>query len=160
MNTSLSSKTAQNIQELLLKKGINCKVVEFSASTRTAQDAANAIECTVGQIAKSLVFKTILTGKPILVIASGPNRVDEKKIERYVGEGITKADAEFVRNVTGFAIGGIPPFGHTKPLQTFIDQDLLSFEEIWAAAGTPNAVFNLKSNDLQMLTNGKIVAIH
>jgi prolyl-tRNA editing enzyme YbaK/EbsC (Cys-tRNA(Pro) deacylase) len=92
-------------------------------------------------------------------LASGPNRVNEKTIETHVGEKITKADADFARETTGFAIGGIPPIGHKQAIETFIDKDLLKFEELWAAAGTPNTVFNLKSSYLQSLTNGKIITI-
>jgi prolyl-tRNA editing enzyme YbaK/EbsC (Cys-tRNA(Pro) deacylase) len=95
-----------------------------------------------------------------LILASGPNRVNEKTIESYVGEKIIKADADFTREVTGFAIGGIPPIGHKQEIELiFIDQDLLKFNDVWAAAGTPNAVFNLRSNDLLEMTNGKVISI-
>lgn len=153
------SKNAQKIQNILSQKGLNFKVIELSESTRTAQDAAIAIGCDVRQIIKSLIFQTKVTLKPILVLVSGPNRVNEKTIEGYVKEKITKADANFTREVTGFAIGGIPPIGHTRFLDTFIDEELLSFEVLWAAAGTPHAVFNLKGEDLLALTNGKLVSI-
>ncbi len=159
MSNENLSKSAQSIQDILSQKGLAFKVVELSASTRTAQEAADAIGCQVAQIVKSLIFCTKQTLKPILVLASGVNRVDEKKIEQLVGEKITKADAGFTRNVTGFAIGGIPPVGHKRALETFIDQDLLQFDELWAAAGTPHAVFKLNSTNLQSLTHGKIVAI-
>lgn len=153
------SKSAQSIQDVLTQKGLTFRVIELSDSTRTAQQAADTIGCQVAQIIKSLIFRTKDTGKPILVLASGINRVNEKTIALYVGEAITKADADFTRQVTGFAIGGIPPVGHTQPIETYIDQDLFKFEELWAAAGTPNAVFNLKSQDLEKLSNGKIVSI-
>lgn len=154
------SKSAQIIQDALSAKGINFTVIELPSSTRTAQDAANTIGCSIGQIVKSLIFKTKESGQPILVLASGPNRVHEEKIEAEIGQKITKADADFTREVTGFAIGGIPPLGHKNKIQTFIDQDLLQYAEVWAAAGTPNAVFSLKSSDLQSLTDGKIIVIH
>lgn len=93
-------------------------------------------------------------------MASGPNRVNEKTIESHVGEKIIKADANFVRDITGFAIGGIPPIGHAKKIDfIFIDEDLLTFDSVWAAAGTPNAVFNLRSKDLLDLTHGKVISI-
>lgn len=153
------SKSAQNVQDALTKKGIKFKVVELSASTRTAQEAANTIGCEVAQIVKSLVFRAKETNKPILVLASGVNRVNEKMIEQFVGEKITKADADFTREMTGYVIGGVPPLGHKQPIATFIDEDLLKYEILWAAAGTPNAVFDLHSADLQELTHGKIISI-
>lgn len=154
------TKSAQSVQNALTSRGLDCTVKELSASTRTAQDAANAIGCEVAQIVKSLIFKTKTTHKPVLVLASGPNRVNEKLIEQYVGEKIIKADADFAREITGFAIGGIPPIGHKQIIEfILIDQDLLNYDSIWAAAGTPNAVFNLRSDDLLELTNGKIVSI-
>lgn len=156
--TNILSRSAQSVQDALAKKGLQFKVVELPASTRTANDAAATIGCEVAQIVKSLIFQTE-THKPILVLASGINRVNEKTIEAQVGEKITKADADFTRAVTGFAIGGIPPVGHKQKILTFVDEDLLKYQELWAAAGTPNAVFNLNSVDLQNLTDGKIISI-
>ena len=153
------SKSASRVQDFLKTKGLEFKVVELSASTRTANDAANAIGCTVAQIVKSLIFCTKETKRPILVLASGVNRVDEKLVSNHVGEKIEKADAAFALEVTGYAIGGIPPVAHKKQIITFIDQDLLQYPELWAAAGTPNAVFCLKSVNLQDLTLGKVVNI-
>lgn len=154
------SKSAQVIQDLLSKKGISFMVIELAASTRTAQDAASTIGCTIGQIVKSLIFKIKETNEPILILASGPNRVSEERIETEFRQKITKADADFTREVTEFAIGGIPPVGHKQKIRTFIDQDLLKFQELWAAAGTPNAIFNLTPADLLMLTDGKVIAIY
>ena len=154
------SRSARIIQDVLSEKGINFKVIELSESTRTAQDAANALGCEIGQIVKSLIFKIQESNEPILILASGPNRVNEEKIALQLGKKITKADADFTREVTGFAIGGIPPLGHKQKIKTFIDHDLFKFDELWAAAGTPNAVFSVKSSDLQMLTDGTIVAIY
>lgn len=153
------AKSAQSIQNALSQQGLSFKVIELSASTRTAEEAAATLKCDVAQIVKSLIFKTKTTHKPILVLASGSKRVNEKTIEGYVEEKITKADADFTRQVTGFAIGGIPPMGHTQPLDTFIDEDLLAFEEIWAAAGTPRAVFSLRGVDLPPLTKGRVVSV-
>ncbi|GIV59981.1 MAG: prolyl-tRNA editing protein [Rhodothermaceae bacterium] len=130
--------------------------MELPDSTRTAQDAARAIGCTVAQIAKSLIFRGEQSGDPILVIASGANRVDTAKLARYAGEPVRRADADFVRERTGFAIGGVPPVGHTEPVTTFIDEELLQYEVVWAAAGTPHAVFRLRSSELQQLTGGQI----
>lgn len=151
------SKSAQIIQDALTKKGLDTKVLELQSSARTAEDAAKTIGCVVGQIVKSLIFKT--KDHPILVLASGCNRVNEKMISAMLGERLEKADADYTREVTGFAIGGIPPIGHKKPIQTLIDEDLLQYETVWAAAGTPNAVFSLKSKDLLSLTGGKIISI-
>ena len=139
--------------------GFDFEVVEFSEMTRTAAEAAAAIGCAVSQIAKSLVFQSA-AGAAVLVIASGSNRVDEKAVSRLLGEKITRADADFVRRQTGFAIGGVPPVGHANPLTTFIDEDLLSYEVIWAAAGTPNAVFRLSPQDLITITGGKAAPIN
>lgn len=159
MNCQLS-KSAQSVQEAISKAGLICKVLELPGSTRTASDAALSIGCDIAQIVKSLIFKTENTGKPVLVLASGSNKVNEKQIESYVGEGIVKADADFVKAITGFAIGGIPPFGHKNSIDLiYIDQDLVAFEEVWAAAGTPNAVFCIKSKDLVNLTKGKVISI-
>lgn len=153
-------KSAQSIQEALASKGLECNVLVLSESTRTASDAALTIGCNVAQIVKSLIFKTKHTGKPVLILASGANRVKEKVIESHVGEKITKADADFTREVTGFAIGGIPPMGHKQIIaHIFIDEDLLKFDNVWAAAGTPNAVFNLQSKNLLELTAGKVISM-
>ena len=153
------SESAQKVQDALNRHGVACEVVELPDSTRTAQEAAQAIGCRVGQIAKSLVFQGKKTNKAILVIASGANRVNEKKLRDLVSEPVRKADADFVREHTGFAIGGIPPVGHTQPIETFLDGDLLQHGEIWAAAGTPHAVFKLTAEDLLKMTQGNVVTI-
>ena len=153
------SRSAQSVQNVLTEKGINARVVELPASTRTAIDAATTIGCEVAQIIKSLIFRTKHTNRPILVLASGVNRVNEKLVAQAVGEEIVKADADFAREVTGFAIGGIPPVGHEQKIDTFIDKDLLKLGELWAAAGTPNAVFNLDSAALVNLTGGKVIVL-
>ena len=116
--------SAQKVQDVLRALGFQFEVVELPASTRSAAEAANSVGCQVGQIAKSLVFKTKHTQRPVLVIASGANRVDEAKIGELAGEPIEKADADFVREHTGFVIGGVPPVGHLELLLTFIDEDL------------------------------------
>jgi len=153
-------KSAQSVQDALDKKGLPCTVVVLSDSTRTAVEAATAIGCDVAQIVKSLIFKTQATSKPVLILASGPNRVNEKAIASYVGKKIVKADADFTRETTGFAIGGIPPIGHKEKIEhIFIDEDLLKFEGVWAAAGTPHAVFNIASKDLLEMTHGRVVSV-
>ena len=159
MSNNSLRKSAQIVQDALCEKGLEFKVIELSASTRTANEAAATIGCEVAQIIKSLVFRTNETNKPILVLASGVNRVNEKALEKEVGAKIAKADADFTRAVTGFAIGGVAPVGHRQAIETYIDEDLLKFDELWAAAGTPNAVFNLHSADLTRLTGGKIISV-
>jgi len=144
------------VQEALAARGFDFEVREFPESTRTSAEAAAAIGCAVGEIAKSLVFRGAESGEAVLIIASGANRVDPAKAEALLGEAIGRADADFVRAATGFAIGGVPPLGHDRPLVTLIDEDLLAFEVIWAAAGTPNAVFRLSPKDLGDLTGGRV----
>jgi prolyl-tRNA editing enzyme YbaK/EbsC (Cys-tRNA(Pro) deacylase) len=158
MPESLSA-SAQKVQDALEVLGVSLKVVELPGSTRTAVEAAQAIGVQVGQIVKSLVFKSKRTQRPILVIASGANRVKEKNIEVLIDEPLGKADADFVREQTGFAIGGVPPVGHAQPIETFIDRDLLQYDEIWAAAGTPHAVFRLTPDELIRITSGTLVDI-
>lgn len=154
------SKSAKAVQEALVQQGLPFEVVELSASTRTATDAAEALNCTVAQIVKSLLFRSKTTNRPVLILASGVNRVNEKTIEKILGEAITKADADFTREITGFAIGGVPPIGHKQKINhIFIDEDLLKLKTLWAAAGTPNAVFSLDANALEQLTQGKICTI-
>jgi prolyl-tRNA editing enzyme YbaK/EbsC (Cys-tRNA(Pro) deacylase) len=142
---------AIHVQSVL---GVSFTVLEFDQSTKTSADAAAAVGCTVGQIAKSIVFKTVKDQKPVLVIASGSNRVDEKKVGAVLGEKVKSADAEFVMINAGVAPGGVPPVGHKVQPIIFLDQDLKQYAEIWAAAGTPNAVFKLTWDDLVVLTNG------
>ena len=151
--------SALRVQAALDAHGIAAEVREFPASTRTSAEAAAAIGCAVGQIAKSLVFRARTSDRAVMVIASGTNRVDEKAVAARLGEPIGRADADFVRARTGFAIGGVPPVGHPESLPTFIDRDLLCYGEIWAAAGTPNAVFRLRPADLVALTGGEVADI-
>ncbi len=149
--------SAQRVQEALKQFGMELKVVEFAESTRTSQEAANAIGCELGQIAKTLIFKGKQSQRPLCVIASGKNHVNEKKIALLIGEAIERPDAEFVELHTGYAIGGVSPVGFSFDIQAFIDQDLMTYAEIWAAAGTPHAVFKLTPQDLLTITNGRIV---
>ena len=153
------SPTAQKVQDLLAERGFDCQVIEHAESTRTAQEAADRAGCQLGQITKSLIFKGATTGKPILVLTSGANRVNEKLISSYAAEPIGRADADFVRTVTGFAIGGVPPLGHAHPMETYLDEDLLQYPTIWAAAGTPNAIFELRPGDLLEMTGGRVARV-
>jgi len=153
------SSSAQRVQEALKVLGLELQVVELQQTTRTSADAARAVGCEVGQIAKSLIFKGQRTQRPILVIASGSNRVNEKRVGELISEPLGKADADFVRQKTGFVIGGVPPVGHAEKLEVFIDEDLLRYNEIWAAAGTPNAVFKLTPSDLVRMTEGRVIGI-
>jgi prolyl-tRNA editing enzyme YbaK/EbsC (Cys-tRNA(Pro) deacylase) len=156
---NLLSPSPQKVQEALKALGFTNQVVELQSTTRTSTDAAQAVGCTVEQIAKSIVFRGKQTHKPILVIASGPNRVNEKRIEEFISEPLGKADANYVRRHTGFVIGGVPPLGHLEQLEIFVDEDLLQYEEIWAAAGSPNAVFKLTPSDLVKMTGGHVISI-
>jgi Cys-tRNA(Pro) deacylase len=143
----------------LQERGFAHQVVELPDSTRTAKEAAQAVGCQPGQIVKSLVFRGQRSQTPVLALVSGPNRVDERRLSELAGEPIEKADADFVRERTGYAVGGVPPLGHTEAVATFIDETLLGYEMLWAAAGTPHAVFALTPGDLQAMTDGRVVAI-
>ncbi|MEN4011556.1 MAG: YbaK/EbsC family protein [Chloroflexota bacterium] len=158
MNTL--SESARKVQTVLSGLGLTCQVVELPASTRTALEAAQAVGCEVGQIVKSLVFRTQSSRKPVLALVSGSNRVNEARLAEQLGEPVVKAEADFVREHSGFAIGGVPPVGHHRPMQTFIDQDLLQYEQVWAAAGTPHAVFRLPPGELPRLTGGLVMKIN
>ena len=153
------SQSAQKVQETLSKYGIEVKVVQFTETTRTSQDAAKVIGCELAQIAKTIIFKGKNTHTPICVIASGQNRINEKKIQEYLGEPIEKATPDFVLEKTGFVIGGVPPIGHSQPLTIFIDKDLQNYESLWTAAGNPHAVFKLTPQELLEITQGKVVSI-
>jgi prolyl-tRNA editing enzyme YbaK/EbsC (Cys-tRNA(Pro) deacylase) len=150
---------AQRVQDALAKLGHGGRVRVMPASTRTSAEAAAAVGCTVAEIAKSIIFRAKPSQRAVLVMASGVNRVDEKKVAALLGEGIGKADAEFVRSRTGFVIGGVPPIGHETPPVVLIDRDLLALANIWAAAGTPHAVFPLTPTELVALTKGQVADI-
>ena len=153
------SPSAARVQQVLDAIGLGHTVLEHAASTRTSEEAAAAVGCTVGQIAKSLIFRTRQDGTPVLVIASGINRVDDKAVGALIGGKIERADPDFVRETSGFAIGGVPPIGHAVPPLVLIDEDLLGFDTIWAAAGTPNAVFRLTPDQLVSMTGGRVAAV-
>ncbi len=148
---------AQRVHDALAGAGARADIVEFPQGTRTSADAAAAIGTTVGQIAKTLVF--LADGAPVLVIASGADRVDEARLGEALGATISRADAEAVRAATGFPIGGVPAVGHPAPLRTVIDSALLEHDEIWSAAGTPNAVYPTTPDELRRLTGAKVVDV-
>jgi len=149
------SKNAQKIQDALKERGMQLEVIELDASTRTARDAANAVGCQIGQIVKSLVFRS--GEDALLFLVSGQNQLNVARVSSEMGIPIEKADADFTREKSGFPIGGVPPLAHEKPIRTFIDRDLMAFDEVWAAAGTPHAVFKVKSRLLPELTGGVIL---
>jgi len=151
--------SARRVQSFLDSQGIDSLVIELPESTRTAAEAARAVGCGVAHIAKSLVFRATRTGRSILVISSGANRVDEAAIARLISEPIEKASPEFVREKTGYAIGGVPPVAHIHEPVIFIDQDLQAYSEIWAAAGTPRTVFRMTPKALAELTGGVVTKI-
>ena len=153
------SPSVQRVQEALDQSGLSLEVVELPQSTRTAQEAANAVGCQLGQIVKSLVFRGSESETPYLVLVSGPNRADLERVSQLVGEPIRMGDADFVREVTGFSIGGVAPVGMPEPIQTLIDRDLLQYDTIWAAAGTPRSVFSLSPDELRQLTAGQVASI-
>ncbi|MEL7185361.1 MAG: YbaK/EbsC family protein [Pseudomonadota bacterium] len=151
--------TASSALRIQAALGPAFEVLEFDESTRTAADAAAAIGCTVAQIAKSMIFRAEKSGRSVLVVASGPVRVSESKVSALLGESIGRADANFVRENTGFAIGGVPPIGHAVAPVVFIDATLQTFDSLWAAAGTPNAVFQLTPAQLTSLTGGTVADV-
>ncbi len=151
--------SAQRVQEQLRELGYMNAVVELPDSARTAQEAAEAIGCEVAQIAKSIIFRLLSDDRPLLVIASGVNRINEQKLSNRLNDQLGKADADFVRQRTGFVIGGVPPIGHAEVILTIVDEDLFRFDTIWAAAGHPKAVFQLTPSQLVEMTTGQVMAV-
>ena len=149
------SSSTDRVRLALAERGLACEIIETQQSARTAQEAADAVGSTVGQIVKSLVF--LCDGAGVMALVSGANRLDERKLGAVAGGKISRADADAVREATGFAIGGVAPLGSTRPIRTFFDEDLLAFELVWAAAGTPSTVFASSPDELARAT-GAIVA--
>ena len=149
--------SSQRVQDKANALGLSIMVKELDQSTRTAEEAASACGCAVAQIVKSLVFRGQDSQTPILLLVSGQNRVNEKQAAEYAREKLERPDAQYVRDITGYAIGGIPPFAHATTLRTFIDADLLQFDIVWAAAGTPNSVFSVSPHELSDRTGAQIV---
>ncbi len=150
---------AEKVQQIINELGLDSQIVEFSESTRTSAEAAAVIGTTVAQICKSILFAAGEGAEaiPVMVIASGANRIDTHKVQSHIGQHLHKANAAFVRDKTGYAIGGVPPFGHASPITIFIDQDLLQYEVVYAAGGTPNSIFPLKPADLVQVTGGQVI---
>ncbi|WP_374324304.1 YbaK/EbsC family protein [Azonexus sp.] len=144
--------TAKRTQQLLTEAGLATTVVEFEQPTRTSAEAAAAIGCSIAEIAKSIVFRGKESGQAVLVVASGDNRVCERKVAALVGEKLGRADADFVRAATGYAIGGVAPLAHAQPVRLLLDRDLQRFKQVWAAAGTPYSVFPLTPAQLATIT--------
>ena len=153
------SRSLQRVQDALIEHGLTVELDTFPSSTRTAADAARSVGCQVEQIAKSLVFKSRLSGEPVLIVASGANRVDLKKVGEVLGVELEMADAKFVRERTGFAVGGVPPVAHEQGIEIYLDRDLFAFELIWAAAGRPDTVFAVAPEDLLRITGGTVVDV-
>ena len=151
--------SVRRVQEALAAAGVGHTVVALEQSARTSAQAASAVGCKVDQIAKSLVFRGEQSQRAVLVITSGGNRVDERKVAALIAEPIGRADADFVRQRTGFAIGGVAPIAHAEPLTILIDEDLMRWPEIWAAAGHPNTVFKLTPADLVRMTGGRVTEV-
>ena len=149
----------QRVRKALEAQGYEPEVVELERTARSAAEAAAALGVRVEQIVKSLVFRGTRTGRPVLVLAGGANRVDERRISDLVSEPVGMADAAYVREKTGFSIGGVPPVGHAERPTTFVDEDLLREEEVWAAAGHTHAVFGLEPAELVRVTGGRVAGI-
>jgi len=147
------------VEQALRSLGMPADIVEFTESTRTSAEAAAAIGCEVAQIAKSVVFRGRSSDACIVVIASGADRIDEKKLAAELGEKVRRADADFVRERTGFAIGGVSPVGHTGEVTVLVERALWSLDPIWAAAGTPNTVFRLSADDLHHIPGIRVVDV-
>lgn len=153
------SDAARRVQEALRARGFAHEVIELAVAVRTAKDAADAVGCEVAQIVKSLVFKGETSGRGVLVETCGANRVDVAKVAAAVGEPVVMADPRFVRETTGFAIGGIPPLGHATGMVTLIDRDLMTLSGLWAAAGHPNSLFRLEPAELVAMTGGRVTEV-
>jgi len=148
-------KSVKRLRLALQDAGLDASVENLPASTRTATEAATAIGCSVGEIAKSLVFGNSVRQEPVLVVMSGPNRVDLTLLQALLASPVEQVDAEYVRRHTGYSIGGVPPLGHSKPIQTFLDEDLFQYETIWAAAGGPYSVFPVSPRELERAIGAK-----
>lgn len=156
---SALSSSAQKVQDALVALGSNALVVEHENPGRTAAEAALLLRCDIAQIAKSIIFKTVNSGKSVLVITSGANRVDEKKVAMILGDKLAKADAAIVREQTGFAIGGVPPIAHVNPGAILLDVELLKYDEVFPAGGTPHAMFAIDPNELLRISASQVAEV-
>jgi prolyl-tRNA editing enzyme YbaK/EbsC (Cys-tRNA(Pro) deacylase) len=147
--------SAQRVQDALANAGVESRVIELAVAARTSQQAADALGVDVGQIAKSLVFRAVVSGQAILVIGAGDRRVDEVAVASRLGEPIERARPEFVREHSGFAIGGVAPLAHARPMRVFLDASLRRFEVVWAAGGTPHCVFPIAPGQLAAIVAGE-----
>ncbi len=152
-------RSTDRVRDAAAAAGLAIEIREMPQSTRTAAEAAAACGTSVAQIVKSLIFQKAESGEPVLILVSGQNRVDEKAMKAVVGEALKRIDADQVRELTGFAIGGVAPLGSLSPLATFMDTDLLAFETVWAAAGAPQAVFEIDPSALAAATGAVIVRV-
>ena len=153
------SAATERVLAALRAAGVEVELRSFPEGTHTAPQAAAAVGVEVGQIVKSLVFARPGSGRLLLVLTSGANRVDERRLGELVGEPVGRADADAVRAATSFAIGGVPPVGHAEPLETLVDSDLLRYDEVWAAAGTPRDVFAIAPAELVRVSGGRVAAV-
>lgn len=150
---------SRRVAEAAENAGLSIKIVTHAQSTRTAEEAATACGCGIGQIVKSLVFQAKGSGAPVLLLVSGSNRVNEKSVAKQIGDALKRPDAKYVRDITGFAIGGIPPLGHDTPLKTYVDRTLLAYSTVWAAAGTPESVFEVAPEALVAATGADVIDV-
>jgi prolyl-tRNA editing enzyme YbaK/EbsC (Cys-tRNA(Pro) deacylase) len=151
--------SALKVRDAARQAGLAVEIVVHDRSTHTAQDAAQACGCNVAQIVKSLVYRGVTTRLPLLLLVSGANRVDEQAVARYVGEKLSRPDAEDVLEITGFPVGGVPPLGHARALRTYLDADLLGFDVVWAAGGTNSAMFAVDPDKLRTATGAIVIAV-
>ncbi len=152
-------KSARRVEQAVEGLGLSARIVCHAVSSRTAEDAAAACECDVAQIIKSMIFQGKQSGTAYLILVSGKNRVNEKAVAKILGEPLVRPDASFVREVTGFAIGGVPPVGHATPVTTYLDQDLLAYPTAWGAAGTPECVMELDVEALRDATGAEVISV-
>lgn len=151
---------SEKVKLALKNFNIDNEIITFNQSTKTAKQAAKALNCNVAQIVKSLIFKGKNSNKPYLILTSGINRVDESKVGEIIGESIEKADADYVKSVTGFTIGAVAPIGYKEEMCIYIDEELLKYDYVWAAAGTPNSVFKIETHTLLQITSGTLIKVN
>jgi len=153
------SGSARRVRDALVALGLPADIHRLSDSTRTAPEAAAAVGCELGAIVKSLLMRGARSGEPVLALVSGANRADEALVAEGLGEPVQRPDAAYVRETTGYSIGGVPPVGHPAPVRTVLDEDLLRFETVWAAAGNPHAVFPVAPSALVSATGARVMRL-
>ena len=152
-------RSTDRVRQAAEAAGLAISIREMPQSTRTAEEAAAACGTSVGQIVKSLIFRGAASGEPVLLLVSGANRVDTGAVARTIGEALERMDADAVRSATGFAIGGVAPLGALAPIRTYMDEDLLAFATVWAAAGSPQAVFEVEPRALAAAAGAEIIRV-